>query len=287
MSNPDSCQEAPRASAGPAVRRASSVPPPAKAVALQLVAFGVAALVLFVVSRLIPLDQLLHKIDGFIAAHRPWSTLCYPLVHATCNLLLLPAGILVVGSGFLFGLWRGFLLALTGHLLGATGAFWISRTFGRRFIERHLASRPQWRELDAAIAREGWKIVLLSQMSPLFPTSLFNYCYGLTRLRFWPCLGWIALGWAPGMFVYAYLGGLGHASYRTYRAGGHFTLAQYGPSVAGLLASLVVTVTLARLALRLLRDARERARSTGSTPVPAAAGGRPEAGEIQPAHEPR
>lgn len=268
------------------------LPKPAKAVAFQLVSFAVAAVVLFVVSRLVPLDQLLHHVDGWINAHRPWSTLCYPLVHASCNLLLLPAGVLVVGSGFLFGLWQGFVLALTGHLLGAAGAFWISRTFGRRFIERHLASRPQWRELDAAVAREGWKIVLLSQMSPVFPTSLFNYCYGLTRLRFWPCLGWIALGWSPGMFLYAYIGRLGHAGYRTYREGGHFTFAQYGPWLAGLAVSLAVTVLLARLAFRLLREARERARPGLTAPpaasAPAAAGlpalARPEFSVLQ---EPR
>ncbi len=238
-----------------------SLPKPAKAIAFQLVSFAVAALALVVVSRLVPLDLLLPRIDGWIHAHRPWSTLCYPLVHAACNILLLPAGVLVVGSGFLFGLWQGFALALTGHLLAAAGAFWISRTFGRRLVERHLASRPQWRELDAAVAREGWKIVVLSQMSPLLPTSLFNYCYGLTRLRFWPCLGWIALGWSPGMFLYAYLGRLGHVGYQLYRAGARPTFAQYGPWLAGLAGSLAVTVLLARLALRLLREARARARA--------------------------
>ena len=248
-----------------------SLPKPAKAVAFQLVSFAVVALVLVVVSRFYPLDPLLRRLDAWISAHRPWSTLCYPLVHACCNLLLLPAGVLVVGSGFLFGLWQGFLLALTGHLLAASGAFWISRTFGRRFIERHLANRPQWRELDAAVAREGWKIVMLSQMSPLFPTSLFNYCYGLTRLRFWPCLGWIALGWSPGMFLYTYIGRLGHSGYQTYRQGGHFTFAQYGPWLAGLAASLAVTVILARLAFRLLRAARERARSAPAPSAPALA----------------
>ena len=244
------------------------IPKSVKAVALQLVSFAVTASILFVVSRLIPLDQLLHRIDGWINAHRPWSVLCYPLVHACCNLLLLPAGVLVVGSGFLFGLWQGFALALTGHLLAAAGAFWISRTFGRRFIERHLASRPQWRELDATVAREGWKIVMLSQMSPLFPTSLFNYCYGLTRLRFWPCMLWIALGWSPGMFFYTYLGRMGHFGYRMYQAGQRPTLAQYGPWLAGLAASLAVTVLLARLALRLLRQAREHARLDLVQPSP-------------------
>ena len=242
------------------------LPKPAKAVAYQFVSFAVVAGVLLIVSRLYPLDTLFRKLDGFVASHQPWSTLCYPLVHATCNMLLLPGGVLVIGSGFLFGLWQGFFMALTGHLLAAAGSFWISRTFGRRFIERHLASRPQWRELDAAIEREGWKIVALSQASPLFPTSLFNYCYGLTRLRFWPCMGWIALGWSPGMFLYAYLGRMGHFGWQAWRSGAHPSRVQASLWIGGLAVSLVVTVLLTQLALRLLRETR--AKSTD--PLPAA-----------------
>ena len=237
----------------------SSLPKPAKAAGLQLISFAFAALAVLALSRLYPLDDLLRRMNAFIRDHQPWSTAAYPFLHATCNLLLLPAGVLVVGSGFLFGLWQGFLLALTGHLLGAAGAFWISRTFGRRFIERHLASRPQWRELDFAIAREGWKIVFLSQLSPLFPTSLFNYCYGLTRLPFWPTMGWIALGWSPGMFLYTYLGQLGHFGWQAWRAGERPSNGQIALLIGGLVLTLTVTFTLATVAYRLLREARARA----------------------------
>lgn len=239
---------------------------PARAVAFQLLSLGVAFAAVLIIGRIYPLGQLLHRLDGFIAAHQPWSTLLYPFIHATCNLLLLPGGMLVIGSGFLFGLWQGFLVALTGHLLAAAGAFWISRTFGRRFVERHLANRPQWRELDLAIEREGWKIVALSQASPLFPTSLFNYCYGLTRLRFWPCLGWIALGWSPGMFLYAYLGRLGHFGWQAWKSGGHASRGQTAFWIGGLFVSLLVTVLLTRLALRLLREARARTGQETSEP---------------------
>ena len=244
-----------------------------KAIAYQFVSLGVIALVLLLVSRIYPLDQLLHRMDSFIARHQPWSTLCYPLIHALCNLLLLPGGVLVIGSGFLFGLWKGFAMALTGHLLAAAGAFWISRTFGRRFVERHLASRPQWQALDQAIEREGWKVVALSQASPLFPTSLFNYCYGLTRLRFWPCMAWIAMGWAPGMFLYAYLGRLGHFGWQVLSAGQALSHRQYALWGAGLALTLGATVTLGRMAFRLLREARAKAvggGGTASVPVPAA-----------------
>ena len=236
-----------------------SLPKPAKAAGLQLISFAVAALAVLALSRLYPLDDLLRRLNAFIRDHQPWSTAAYPFLHAACNLLLLPAGVLVVGSGFLFGLWQGFGLALTGHLLAATGAFWISRTFGRKFIERHLASRPQWRELDLAIAREGWKIVFLSQLSPLFPTSLFNYCYGLTRLPFWSTMGWIALGWAPGMFLYTYLGQLGHFGWQAWRAGERPSTGQIVLLAGGLVLTLTVTFTLATVAYRLLREARARA----------------------------
>ena len=235
-----------------------------KAVALQFVSFGVFLTAVFVLSRFYSINGLLDWLHAHIAEYQPWSTLCYPLVHATCNVLLLPAGVLVIGCGFFFGFWKGFLLALTGHLLGATGAFWISRTFGRRFIERHLASRPQWQELDRAIDREGWKVVVLSQASPLFPTSLFNYCYGLTRLRYWQCMGWIALGWSPGMFLYTYLGQLGNLGWQAWRSGRTAPPAHYFAWVGGLAVSLAVTILLARLAVRLLREARARAAAPSS-----------------------
>lgn len=236
-----------------------------KAVALQFVSLGLALLAVFILSRFYRVDHLLDWLHTHVAEYQPWSTLCYPLLHAGCNLLLLPAGVLVIGSGFLFGWWKGFLLALTGHLLAASGAFWISRTFGRRFIEQHLATRPQWQVLDRAIAREGWKVVVLSQASPLFPTSLFNYCYGLTRLRYWPCLAWITLGWSPGMFLYTYLGQLGSVGWQAWRSGHRLSPWQTAVWVGGLLVSLAVTVLLARLAVRLLREARARAADPVST----------------------
>ena len=249
---------------------------PARAVVLQLCSLVVLVAVVLLVARLYPLGHLLPRIDGFVARHQPWSTVLYPLVHALCNLLLLPGGVLVIGSGFLFGLWKGFLMALTGHLLAAAGAFWISRTFGRRFIERHLASRPQWQALDQAIEQEGWKIVALSQASPLFPTSLFNYCYGLTRLRFWPCMVWIAIGWSPGMFLYAYLGRLGHFGWQIWSAGERPTPAQYLGWGGGLALTLGVTVALGRTALRLLRQARLRVESPASPPPAACLRAEPE-----------
>lgn len=246
----------------PGSARAKPAPPivrPSRALAIQFGGLTVVAIAVLIVGRLYPLDQIVDWLRAHVDRYKPWSIIAYPFVHAAFNLLLLPGGALVIGCGFFFGLWRGFLLALTGHLLAAACAFWISRRFARKPIERYLASRPQWRALDRAIEREGWKIVFLSQLNPLFPTSLFNYCYGLTRLRFWPTMFWIGAGWSPGMFLYAYLGRLGRFGWQAWQEGGNVPRAQTALWLGGLAVSLGLTVALGRMAMRLLAEARERA----------------------------
>lgn len=230
------------------------------ATVVQVGGLVLAAVFLLVLSRLYPLDHVVRWLRAHIDQTRPWSLFAYPVIQAVCNLLMLPGGVLIIASGFFFGLWRGFALVLLGHLLGAAAAFWITRRLARRWVERVLARRPAWRALDRAIEREGWKIILLSQLNPLFPTSLLNYGYGLTRMRFWPCLGWIALGQAPGMFLYVYLGRMGSFGWKLWREHGVENAPwQTAFWLAGLVASVGLSLALGRLATRLLKEAQQRA----------------------------
>ncbi len=101
--------------------------------------------------------------------------------------------------------------------------------------------------------REGWKLILLSQLHPLFPTSLMNYLYGLTKIRFRTCMIWIAIGQAPGLFLYAYLGTLGQLGLRLARGQTHPRMYEYWVWGGGLLISLAILVLMGRIALRVLR----------------------------------
>jgi uncharacterized membrane protein YdjX (TVP38/TMEM64 family) len=168
---------------------------------------GVVAL--FIASTKYPIVNWIGDARDYVEKLGIWSGIFYPLVYALCNLLLLPGGILSMGSGFFFGLWWGFFLVLVGNLLGATLAFAIARKVGRQRIEKLLSNNRKLRILDQTIERHGWKIVLLSQLNPLAPSSLLNYLYGLTRVRLSRCLLWIALGQTPGLFLYAFAGTLG------------------------------------------------------------------------------
>ena len=142
-----------------------------------LLAFGV----VFLLSMRYPLLEWLANARSAVEHLGVWSGLVYPLGCAVCNLLLLPGGVLSIGGGFFFGLWWGFAIALFGNVVGAAISFFISRSLGRQWMKRKLSRNRTFVALEPAIEKEGWKIILLSQLHPLFPTSLLNYLYGLTR----------------------------------------------------------------------------------------------------------
>jgi len=223
---------------------------------------GLVLAAIFVVwlTRTFPVLDYIQHAQRTIAGMGFWGGVLYPMLYAACNVLLLPAGVLAMGSGLFFGLWWGFLLNLVGNVGGAAVAFWISRKLGRQWVERRFFQRRKWVALDESIAREGWKIIFLSQLHPLFPTSLLSYLYGVTRIRFGTCMLWVALGQAPGLFLYAYLGTLAQLGLRLWKGENQPLAHEYFVWLGGLAATLVVTIALARLALRLLAEAEATAR---------------------------
>src|SRR5207237_7746220 len=111
---------------------------------------------------------------------------------------------LSIGSGFFFGLWWGSLIALIGNVAGAAISFLIGRTIGRRWLQRRFERSKSLHALEPAVEREGWKLILLSQLHPLFPTSLMNYLYDLLSIRFRTCMFWIAVRQASGRVRYRF-----------------------------------------------------------------------------------
>jgi uncharacterized membrane protein YdjX (TVP38/TMEM64 family) len=215
-------------------------------------------------SRYFPVADFVAQVQQKVMHLGAWSAVWYPLLYACCNVLLLPGGVLSVGGGFFFGLWWGFLIVLIGNVTGAAIAFFIIRCVGRRWLRGKLLRHPSLGALEPAVEREGWKIILLSQLHPLFPTSLLNYLYGLTTIRFRTCILWVAVGQAPGLFLYAYLGTLGQLGLNLLRGKSHPRLVEYGLWIGGFLLSAVILVLLGRIALRLLQEA-ERTVANGKS----------------------
>lgn len=129
-------------------------------------------------------------------------------------------------------------------------AFLIARHLARERVRRHVRQSPKLSAVDQAIGEQGWKIVALLRLSPAVPFTLQNYLYGVTAIRFWPCVltSWLAM--LPGTFLYVYLGSLGSQAV----AGGETSVGEWIARGMGLIATVVVTVYITRLAKRAMRE---------------------------------
>src|SRR6184192_4967473 len=185
-----------------------------RALYFQVATFVIVIVALLLLSRFFPVVDVVAALQRRVSGLGAWSAVCYPLLFAACNILLLPGGILAVGVGFFFGLWWGFFIVLVGNLVATAISFALSRWIARRWFEQKLSRNPTLRVLGPVVERESWKIILLSQLHPLFPTSLLNYFYGITRIPFGSYMLWASIGRVPGLFLYVYAGTLGQFAVR-------------------------------------------------------------------------
>src|SRR6266496_1609305 len=215
-------------------------------------------------SRFFPVVDFIAVLQQRVMSLGAWAAICYPLLFAACNILLLPGGILAVGSGFFFGLWWGFLIVLAGNIVGTAISFALSRSIARRWFQQRLSSNPTLRALGPAVERESWKIILLSQLHPLFPTSLLNYFYGLTRIRFSTYMLWASIGRMPGLFFYAYMGTLGQLAVRIMRGKTYPQTLEYWIWGGAFITTVLLLVVLGRVARRAIQTPLERESSRTS-----------------------
>jgi len=220
-----------------------------------LILFGAS---LFVASRFFPIADWIALVQQKVMHLGAWSAIWYPLLYACCNVLLLPGGLLSIGGGFFFGLWWGFFIILVGNVTGAAIAFYLSRWIGRSWLRGKMRRNATLVALEPAVEREGWKIILLSQLHPLFPTSLLNYLYGLTNIRFRTCILWVAIGQAPGLFLYAYVGTLSQLGLNLVRGKSHPRMIEYWVWGGGFFLAVVVLILLGRISLRLMQEAESK-----------------------------
>lgn len=227
-----------------------------RAVSVQLASFPILIIGLVLLAHFFPIIDFVIELQHRVTGLGAWSAICYPLLFAACNILLLPGGILSVGAGFFFGLWWGFLIVMLGNSIGAAVSFALSHWLGRRYLSQRLSRSPMLQVLDKAVARDAWKIIFLSQLHPLFPTSLLNYLFGLTRIRFGAYMLWTALGRAPGLFLYTYLGTLGQLGLNLARGKSHPRILEYWTWGGAFAITALLFILLTRTALNALRESR-------------------------------
>ncbi len=135
------------------------------------------------------------------------APIVFILAYIGITVAFLPASVVTLGAGFVFGVIQGSILVFVGAMLGATAAFLIGRFVARDWIAKKVAGNKFFDSLDNAIAEEGLKLIFLIRLSPAFPFNLLNYALGLTKVSLRDyVIG--TTGIIPGTIMYVYLGSL-------------------------------------------------------------------------------
>jgi uncharacterized membrane protein YdjX (TVP38/TMEM64 family) len=184
-----------------------------------------------------------------------WGPAFFVACYILACIFFIPGSVLTIGSGFIFKVIKGSITVSIGSTLGACAAFLVGRTIARKWIASKVAKNHKFVAIDEAVAQQGFKIVLLTRLSPVFPFNLLNYAFGLTKISFWKyaLASWI--GMIPGTIMYVYFG----AGLRSLTdvASGKLEKSTAGTIFfwVGLIATIVVTLFVTNVARKALKNA--------------------------------
>lgn len=174
----------------------------------KLVGIALAIAAVAVVAYLLrgPVEEGVRNTLQWAAGLGTWGSVVLAAVWIPAAVLLVPGALLTLPTGFLLGVVHGTVVVSIGSTLGAIAAFAVGRAVLRERIRGRFEGEPKYEAVERAVAEEGFTIVLLLRLSPVFPYNLQNYVYAATpiSLRSYALASWI--GMLPGTLLYVWLG---------------------------------------------------------------------------------
>jgi uncharacterized membrane protein YdjX (TVP38/TMEM64 family) len=122
-----------------------------------------------------------------------------PVIYIACHviamLLMIPTLPFNLGAGVLWGPFWGGVVSTFGGGIGALIAFIIARSaigqpLAKKFDNRIIV----WMQKE--FDEKGWRIVAFSRINPVLPSSILNYVFGITSIRF------STYAWATIVFLF-------------------------------------------------------------------------------------
>jgi uncharacterized membrane protein YdjX (TVP38/TMEM64 family) len=175
-------------------------------------------------------------------------------IYIIATLAFLPAAILTLGAGVIFGVIWGSLYVFVGATLGAIAAFLVGRYLARGWVKEKISSYKKFTNIDQAVSKEGLKIIFLIRLSPLFPFNLLNYALGLTNVSL-KDYSLASFGMIPGTIMYVYLGYLaGDLALIGNKNQPDNMIFHWLIQIIGLISTIAVTVYVTKIAKKSLEE---------------------------------
>ena len=151
-------------------------------------------------------DRLAVLTDGpalraFVAGYGIWAPAVLVVLQAAQVVLApVPGQLLAVAAGYLFGVWWGTLYNMVGVTLGSIAAFWLSRRFGRAYVER-VVHEDALARFDAVGEEYARSVLFVCFLVPGLPDDVLCFAGGLTRVPLYQLVGLAVVGRLPGFLL--------------------------------------------------------------------------------------
>ncbi|XP_042407922.1 TVP38/TMEM64 family membrane protein slr0305-like isoform X2 [Zingiber officinale] len=110
----------------------------------------------------LPVEKILREFLVWIKQNLGlWGPAMLAVAYIPLTILAVPAAVLSLGGGYLFGLPIGFLADSIGATLGSVAAFLLGRTLGRPYVIAKMNDYPDFQAVAVAIERSGFKPITL------------------------------------------------------------------------------------------------------------------------------
>lgn len=199
----------------------------------------------------LPVREALDRATNWVGTLGWWAPPGFVALYVLCALALIPRTILTVAAGLLFGVGWGLLWSVLAANLASNLAFLAARHLFREPLSRRFRL-TRLDSLDQAVADEGWRLVALTRLSPVFPYSVLNYAYGLTRVPWREFAFGTFAGMLPGFALLVSLGDL--AGLAAEAGEGESSTAELAALAAAAVVAGAATFLITRFAKRALQS---------------------------------
>ncbi len=157
------------------------------------------------------------RLKVFIASFGPFAALVFVIVQALQVIFApIPGEVTGFVGGFLFGKTTGAILSTIGLTIGSLVAFYITRFFGIRVVEK-IVKKEYIDKFNHFVTHKGLYITFIFFVIPGFPKDSLCYLLGLTHIRIVDFLIMNIIGRLPGTLMLTLQGdALRHGKYQAF-----------------------------------------------------------------------
>jgi len=195
-----------------------------------------AVLIAFAMVLLVEVGPATGGVEHFrqqLLSYGPWAVVISTgLMIGQAIIAPLPANVVTITNGLVFGPLWGALLSWVTTLIGASLCFMLSRSFGKPFAEKIVGDSLQ--KAERFFKKYGLQAMFAVRIIPFVPFDAVSYGAGLIGVPFRSFLAATSIGIIPSILIYSYVGSIAPNFYWWILMG------MLGVSLIGIVVGLVV-----------------------------------------------